>query len=132
MPARVGEPHGIVQHIRITIERLRIGRIRHNRVRLDEAADEGIVPSGIVKVQANGRFMILTGEAFGSEIAEGTVAVVAKGVVVIPGSDRAILVHQHAGGAEMVAQYVFYAVVATMSSATQDDKFFCKSWYYGE
>ncbi len=39
MPARVRVPHRVVVHVRIPVQALRVGRVGHDAVRLDEAAD---------------------------------------------------------------------------------------------
>jgi hypothetical protein len=53
MPARIGVLQRIVIDIRIPIPRLRaLALFGDQAVGLGEAAQEGVVPSGIVKVQA--------------------------------------------------------------------------------
>jgi hypothetical protein len=63
MPARIRVPHRVIQHIAIPVQRLRIPRLRHNRVRLHEAPQGRIVPSRVVRVQANGSLFPLPGKA---------------------------------------------------------------------
>jgi len=37
-------------------------------------------------------------------------------MIVVPGRKRTVVIHQHAGGADVVAQYVFYAPEAADSN----------------
>jgi len=67
-PTRVRVPQRVVVHVRIPVEALRLPRLRHNRIRLDEAGDGGIIPPGAVMVQFQGMFPPLAGEAVGNRI----------------------------------------------------------------
>ena len=51
MPTRIHQRGRIPIHIPKPVPRPRIQRIRHNRIRLDEAAAEGVVEPGPVVVQ---------------------------------------------------------------------------------
>jgi hypothetical protein len=48
-----------------TVQRLRVPRLRHEGVRLEEAAQHGVVVAGVVKVQANGSIFPLSCKAVG-------------------------------------------------------------------
>jgi hypothetical protein len=50
MSAGIGIAQWIVPHIAEAIEILRIERIRHDRIRLDEPAQGGIVPAAAIIV----------------------------------------------------------------------------------
>ena len=65
MPAGVGETQRIVQGISVAVEGLGIARGGDNRIRLREAAEQRVIPSCIVKVQAQRDLVILAREAFG-------------------------------------------------------------------
>ena len=67
MPAGVGVPHRVVAHVRIPVQALRIPRLRHQRVRLDEAPYRRVVVAGVVVVQLDDPIPPLTGEAIGQE-----------------------------------------------------------------
>ena len=71
----------------MALERLWVGRPRHNGIRTEEAPQLGIIPSGIIVTQAlaarQATFVVLAGEAFGGQIAERPAAIAAVGVVVI-------------------------------------------------
>ncbi len=54
MPARVRIPHRIVAHIAVPVQALRVARIGHDGVRLDEAPERRVIVAGIVEVQADG------------------------------------------------------------------------------
>ena len=53
----------IVQDVCVPIQRLRVPRLRHDGVRLDEAAHDGIIPPAVVKVQIGVVLDPLAGEA---------------------------------------------------------------------
>jgi len=61
MPTRIRIPQRIVERVRIAIKALRIPRRGHNRVRLEEAAQHGIVLAGVVIVEAQGGLVALAG-----------------------------------------------------------------------
>ena len=50
-PTRVRVPQRVVVHVRIPVEALRLPRLRHNRIRLDEAGEDWVVVAGVVVVQ---------------------------------------------------------------------------------
>jgi len=53
MPARIVVPYGVIIDIRIPVPRLRaLALFGDQAVGLGEAAQGGVVPSGVVKVQA--------------------------------------------------------------------------------
>ena len=52
MPTRIRVPQRIVQDIAIPVQALRIPRLRHNRVRLQEPPRQLVVPAAIVPVHA--------------------------------------------------------------------------------
>ena len=87
MPCWIQIFYGVVEHIAVAIERLWVGRPRHNGIRTEEAPKLRIIPSGIIITQplATGQaaFVILAGEAFGGQIAERAATVAAIGVVVV-------------------------------------------------
>ncbi len=51
MPARVRVPHRVVVHVAVPVQALRVARLRHNRIRLDEAPEYGVVAPGNVVIQ---------------------------------------------------------------------------------
>ena len=59
MPAGVGVADRVVAHIGVPVKVLRVGGVRNNRVRLDEAGE------GRVVVQLNDPIPALAGEAVG-------------------------------------------------------------------
>ena len=63
MPAGIGVAQWVVVNIRIPVQRLRVPRLRHQRVGLEEAAQGGVVEAGSVIVEPEGRFPPLAGEA---------------------------------------------------------------------
>jgi len=67
-------PERIIEHIRIPVETLRIAWTGHNRIRLDEAAQRGVVVAGVVKVQAYRAVVALTGELVARRRGPGGVA----------------------------------------------------------
>jgi len=60
---RIRIPERIVERIRIPIEALRIPRFRHERIRLQEPSQRGIVLPRAVVVKAQGGLLPLAGEA---------------------------------------------------------------------
>ena len=56
MPARVHIPHRIIRGVAVPVQGLRVARVGHDGVRLDEAPERGVVVAGVVKVQAAGQF----------------------------------------------------------------------------
>ena len=56
MPARVRVPHRVVVHVAVPVQALRVARLRHDGVGLDEAGEGGVIVAGVVEVQAAGQF----------------------------------------------------------------------------
>ncbi len=69
--------------------------------------------------------MVLACKALGGDVAKGAVAVATKWEVVLLLGDRAILVDDDAGAAQMVAQNVEDAVVAAVAAAPHGDGPLC-------
>ena len=65
MPARVRVPHGVVVHVRIAVQALRVPRLRHDGVRLDEAPYRRVVVARVVVVQLDDPIPPLAREAVG-------------------------------------------------------------------
>ena len=63
MPRGVGVFDWIILGIAVPVQTARIPRLRHNRIRLDEAAEHGVVPSAVVPVHAHVVLPALTGVA---------------------------------------------------------------------
>ena len=63
MPARVGIPQRIVARVAVAVQALRVARVGHDGVGLDEAGAARVVISAIVKVQARCRIQPLAGVA---------------------------------------------------------------------
>ena len=61
VPTRIHISQGIIQTIAIPVKRLRIGPIRHYRIRTNKPPDSGIVVAGIVEVKT-GAVKSLAGE----------------------------------------------------------------------
>ncbi len=59
MPARIRIPHRIIAHIAVPVQALRVARVRHDGVGLDEAPERGVVVAGVVEVQADGVIVAL-------------------------------------------------------------------------
>ena len=55
MPARVHIPQRIIADIAVPVQALRVARVGHDGVGLDEAGERGVIVSGVVKVQAKGK-----------------------------------------------------------------------------
>ncbi len=62
MPTGIRIPEWIVERIRIPIEALRIPRVRHEGIRLQEPSQRGIILPRAVVVEAQGRLLPLAGE----------------------------------------------------------------------
>ena len=62
MPTRIRIPERIIEHIRIPVETLRIGRAGHKRIRLDEAPQRGVVIARVVVHQAKAGLVALPGK----------------------------------------------------------------------
>jgi len=62
MPRGVGVLQRVVQHVRVPVQRLRVARLRHHRIRLHKPPQRRVVPSGIVKVQPYCTLFTLPGE----------------------------------------------------------------------
>jgi len=63
VPAGIDVAQGIVVNVGIPVEGLRVSRLGHDGVRLQEAAQDGIVEAGVVIIQAQACFPPLAGEA---------------------------------------------------------------------
>mgnify|MGYP007070675459 CR=1 FL=1 len=63
MSTRIRIPERIVERIRVPIEALRIPRVRHERIRLQEPSQRGIVLPRAVVVEAQAGLLPLAGEA---------------------------------------------------------------------
>jgi hypothetical protein len=59
----IGIPQRVVVDIRIPVQRLRVPRLRHQGVGLEEAAQGGVVEAGVVIIQAQALLPPLAGEA---------------------------------------------------------------------
>jgi len=113
---------GSVEHIAVAIERLWIGRPRHNGIRAEEATQFSVIPSGIVVTQAfatrQATFMVLAGEAFCTQAAKcRPAAIAAIGQVVVGGQSDATLVDKAATGLQVVLQQVEDTVIDTIPAA---------------
>jgi len=66
MPRGVGVLQRVVGNVRIPIQRLRVARLRHHRVRADEPSQRRVVVAGTVVVEGQGGVPALAGvEAVG-------------------------------------------------------------------
>jgi hypothetical protein len=63
MPAGIGVAQRVVVDIRIPVQRLRVPGLRHQRVGLEEATQDGIIEARPVIIQAQIRLLPLAGEA---------------------------------------------------------------------
>lgn len=59
----IGILEGIVPGIAVSVQALRIARLRHDGICLHEAADDRIIPAGVVEQQAGAAVPALAGEA---------------------------------------------------------------------
>ena len=55
MPAGVHIPQQIIAGVAIPVQALRVARVGHDGVGLDEAPERRVIVSGVVKVQAKGK-----------------------------------------------------------------------------
>jgi hypothetical protein len=62
MSRRIRILQRIVEHIRVPIQRLRLARPRHHRIRAHEPPKQRVVITGVVIIQPNPRFLALPGE----------------------------------------------------------------------
>ncbi len=62
MPAGIRIPERIVERIRVPIQALRIPRVRHERIRLQEPPQRGIILPRAVVVETQGRLLPLASE----------------------------------------------------------------------
>jgi len=74
VPRGIRIPERRIQHVAIPIQTLRIPWTGHNRIRLDEASEGGVVVAGVVKVQAYRAVVALTGELVARRRGPGGVA----------------------------------------------------------
>jgi hypothetical protein len=63
MPPGIGVAQGVVVNVRVTIERLWVPGLGHDGIRLQEAAQGGVVEAGLVIIQAQALLPPLAGEA---------------------------------------------------------------------
>src|SRR5215207_303613 len=61
MPCRVSQLDGVIQHIRITIERLWVGIARHNGIRAQEPSQLGRIETGLIVIDAQPCHLALPG-----------------------------------------------------------------------
>lgn len=61
MPTGVAVADGIVQSVGVAVQRLRVPRLRYDGIGLQEAAQCGVVETGAVVVEAEGRFSARAG-----------------------------------------------------------------------
>jgi hypothetical protein len=117
MPGWVSKVERVIEHIAIAIQRLRIGRPRHNGIRTEETTQLRIIPPGIIVTQPlatrQAAFVVLAGEAFGGQIAECPAAVAAVGVVIVVGQRVAALIYKATTRLRVVLQQVEDTVSAT-------------------
>ncbi len=62
MPRRIGVPQRIPEYIRVPIQRLRIPRLRHDRVRLDEPPQRRVIAPRAVIIEPQPDLAALTRE----------------------------------------------------------------------
>ncbi len=55
MPAWVNIPQRIIAGVTVPVQALRVARVGHDGVGLDEAGEREVIVSGVVKVQAKGK-----------------------------------------------------------------------------
>lgn len=107
---RVCVAQRVVIDIAIAIEALGIARIGHNRIGADEASQLGIIPAGVVVVQAlpagDAALVILAREALRRQAAVRPAPVGAEGIVVLGGLDGPGAVDDARRAVELVAQQV--------------------------
>jgi hypothetical protein len=81
MPTRIIIPQRIVPGIGIPIQRLRIPRLRHHRIRTDEAPQLWVVVAGVVVHQRKAPLGPLTGKGEVGDQGAGDPALLAVGQV---------------------------------------------------
>jgi len=121
MPAGVHISQRVVQRVRVAVEGLGAARARNQRIGLGEATDERVIPAGAVEVKPQRLLVILAGETFGCQGAEGAAGVAVR-MVILPALDDARLVDHGRGRAQVILQHIEYTVIATMSSAAQGQR----------
>ena len=109
-PGRIRILERIIEHIRIPVETLRIGRAGDNRIRLDEAAQSAVVVPRIVKVQADRAVVALTGELVSGGTATGACA--APGIVPLRGIQRPIAVRRERRRSQVITGQVGRRIAA--------------------
>jgi len=92
MPRRIRVPQRVVQHVRVAVQRLRVCRVRHKRIRADEAAQRRVVVARAIVHQPGVGVKFLSGEGVvGGERAgfRGARRAVCRGQVVGVSANRA-------------------------------------------
>jgi len=100
---RIRVPQRIVQHVGVAVQRLRIRRARHNRIRADEASQLRVVIARAVVHQPRARVNALSCERVIRWQCAVAGARRAKRVVRLPRDERAARVARNAGGTQVVA-----------------------------
>jgi hypothetical protein len=83
VPTRIYEFGRIIVDIAVPIQRLRIPRLRHDGIRLDEAPYHGIIPPTLVEVQIGVILDALAGVAIGGVQRAGRIAIQPEGHVTL-------------------------------------------------
>ena len=126
MPGRIVMTERIVGHVGVTIQRLGIDRLRHNRIRTHKPPQLRVIPTRVVVTQplAAGQtfLVILSREALAGQVAEGGTPIAAERVVEFPFDRVPAPVHDDAGRAQMVAQQAVDAVVRGVPAAPERDR----------
>ncbi len=105
MPCGIRILERVVDGVAVSVEALRIARIRYNGVGTEEAVKIRVIISGVIKVQAKGTVVTLPGvlEA-GGRGGVGRPARAAPGSVALFGVQRPIAVRRDGGAAQVVAE----------------------------
>ena len=106
MPRRIGISQGIVSHIRVAVEALRIARTQHDRIGRLEPAAARLVETRAVVVQPEARLAALAGEAILGAQAAPAAARAAVGIVARLAGSRPGRVRGQGGRVEVVAVQV--------------------------
>ena len=96
MPARVGVSQRVIAHIGIAVPVQGVVKVRHQRIRLDEERQRGVVPARVVVVQPAERLCQLPGVAVGggqlalgrARLAKGSIAQFRAGRAVCAQAER--------------------------------------------